>query len=200
MAVRFEYNKTSLQEMRRQLRIREDALPVLKNREAALRLEVKRAKRNVDEAARLLAARRGAHATMAPLWDEMDFSLLEVEQVRIRIEKIAGVRVPALEGVDFAVRPYSRFLRPAWFPAGIALLKDWAALTIRRAVLLRRLELLEHARKRTTQKVNLYEKIQLPEYEAAVRKINRYLEDTDNLAKAAQKIVKERRDAARRAS
>jgi V/A-type H+-transporting ATPase subunit D len=51
---------------------------------------------------------------------------------------------------------------------------------------------LEFARKKTTQKVNLYEKVQIPGYEDAIRKIERYLEDEENLAKAAQKIVKKR--------
>jgi V/A-type H+-transporting ATPase subunit D len=51
---------------------------------------------------------------------------------------------------------------------------------------------LDYARKKTTQKVNLYEKVQIPGYESAVRKIKRFLEDEENLAKAAQKIVKNR--------
>lgn len=51
----------------------------------------------------------------------------------------------------------------------------------------------DQARKRTTQKVNLYEKVQIPAYEDAIRKIKRFLEDEENLAKSAQKIVKNRR-------
>jgi V/A-type H+-transporting ATPase subunit D len=55
-----------------------------------------------------------------------------------------------------------------------------------------RIRLLEYARKKTTQKVNLYEKVQIPEFSIAVLKIKRYLEDVENLDKAAQKITKER--------
>jgi V/A-type H+-transporting ATPase subunit D len=54
------------------------------------------------------------------------------------------------------------------------------------------MELLEHARKKTTQKVNLYEKVQIPGFEDAMRKIKRFLEDEENLSKSAQKIVKTR--------
>nr|HPK05125.1 V-type ATP synthase subunit D [Bacteroidales bacterium] len=50
MAIKFQYNKTSLQDMNKQLRIRLRALPTLKNKESALRVEVKRAK---DEASKL---------------------------------------------------------------------------------------------------------------------------------------------------
>ncbi|HQM79393.1 MAG TPA: V-type ATP synthase subunit D [Candidatus Syntrophosphaera sp.] len=47
-------------------------------------------------------------------------------------------------------------------------------------------------RKKTTQKVNLYEKVQIPIYEDAIRKIKRFLEDEENLSKASQKILKTR--------
>jgi V/A-type H+-transporting ATPase subunit D len=46
--------------------------------------------------------------------------------------------------------------------------------------------------KKTTQKVNLYEKVQIPGYQEAIRKIKRYMEDEENLSKAGQKIVKTR--------
>ena len=44
MAIKFQYNKTSLNEIGKQLKMRKNALPTLKNKESALRMEVKRAK------------------------------------------------------------------------------------------------------------------------------------------------------------
>ena len=52
--------------------------------------------------------------------------------------------------------------------------------------------ILEFQRKKTTQKVNLYEKVQIPGYKEAIRKIKRYMEDEENLSKASSKIVKSR--------
>ena len=49
---------------------------------------------------------------------------------------------------------------------------------------------LEHARKKTTQKVNLFEKVQIPGYQDALRKIKRFMEDEENLSKSSQKILK----------
>ena len=51
-------------------------------------------------------------------------------------------------------------------------------------------------RRKTTQKVNLYEKVQIPGYEDAIRKIKRFMEDEENLSKSAQKIVKTKQQAA----
>ena len=49
MAIKFQYNKTSLQALEKQLQIRERALPTLKNKESALRVEVKRARDRASE-------------------------------------------------------------------------------------------------------------------------------------------------------
>ena len=56
MAIQFQYNKTSLQQLEKQLNVRVRALPTIKNKESALRSEVKRAKEQADEFdARLMA-------------------------------------------------------------------------------------------------------------------------------------------------
>jgi V/A-type H+/Na+-transporting ATPase subunit D len=48
MAIKFQYNKTSLQQLEKQLKVRVKALPTLKNKEAALRVEVKKAKTEAE--------------------------------------------------------------------------------------------------------------------------------------------------------
>ena len=58
----------------------------------------------------------------------------------------------------------------------------------------RKVDLLEYARKKTTQKVNLFEKVQIPGYQDAIRKIKRFMEDEENLSKSSQKIVKSKRE------
>jgi len=195
MAIRFQYNKTSLQEMNKQLRIRRGALPILKNKEAALRVEVKKARREAEEMEQLLEEKLAQRAGMARLWEEFDAGLVQVECVDLQARKIAGVSIPVLENITFREVPYSLFNRPAWFAAGISLVKELASIAIGRKLFIRKMELLDHARRKTTQKVNLYEKVQIPGYEDAIRKIKRFLEDEENLAKSAQKIVKNRQQA-----
>ena len=45
MAIKFQYNKTSLQQLEKQLKVRVRTLPIIKNKESALRMEVKRCKK-----------------------------------------------------------------------------------------------------------------------------------------------------------
>lgn len=178
--------------MNKQLRIRRNALPILKNKEAALRIEVKKARLEAEETERLLSKKMDDHAGMARLWEEFDFDLVKVDKVHVQEKKIAGVRIPDLESIDFKQVPFSLFNRPVWFAGGIDLLKEWTTIAFRKVFFLQKMELLDYARKKTTQKVNLYEKVQIPDYEDAIRKIRRFLEDEENLAKSAQKIVKNR--------
>lgn len=196
MAIKFQYNKTSLGELGKQLKMRQKALPTIKSKESALRSEVKKAKDTAGEYRRRLDALMAEYDYMAALWGEFDVDLLRVSDVGLATQKIAGVRIPVLEEVFFEERPYDLFLSPVWFADGVDLLKRLARLGIEYEVYSRRMELLDFARRKTTQKVNLYEKVQIPGYEDAIRKIKRFMEDEENLSKSAQKIVKTKQQAA----
>ncbi|HKL32415.1 MAG TPA: V-type ATP synthase subunit D [Tangfeifania sp.] len=198
MAIKFQYNKTALQALDKQLKVRERALPTLKNKESALRVEVKRAK---DKAAELEKEYNGqieSYENMARLWGEFDQSLVRISDVDLSSKKIAGVFTPVLEDIHFEINNENLFNQPVWFPDGISIIKKIAETAIEREVFLRKMEVLDFARKKTTQKVNLYEKVQIPGFQDAIRKIKRFLEDQDNLSKAAQKIVKDRQEKQRR--
>lgn len=192
MSIRFQYNKTSLQQLNKQLKIRERALPTLKNKESALRMEVEMARRKMKEIGMVLEQKIREQEQDLGLWNEFDAGLVRVEDVRIAYRKLAGVRIPELREVDFEIQEFNVFLRPKWYLEGVEHLEELMKLNIEMEVSQQKLELLEHARKKTTQKVNLYEKVQIPGYHDAIRKIKRYLEDEENLTKAAQKIVKSR--------
>ena len=165
-------------------------LPIIKNKESALRLEVKRCKADAVELEESLERQIQAYEAMFALWNEFDASLIKVKDVHLGVRKIAGVRVPILEEVDFDVRPYSLFCAPKWYADGIHLLKGLAQTAVEREFMEAKLGLLEHARKKTTQKVNLFEKVQIPGYQDALRKIKRFMEDEENLSKSSQKILK----------
>ena len=190
MAIKFQYNKTSLQQLEKQLKIRVRTLPIIKNKESALRLEVKRCKEEATALEDSLEKQIQHYEAMFALWNEFDPSLIKVNDVHLGIRKIAGVRIPVLDNVDFDIRPFSLFNSPKWYSDGIHLLKELASTAIEREFTIAKLGLLEHARKKTTQKVNLFEKVQIPGYQDALRKIKRFMEDEENLSKSSQKILK----------
>lgn len=192
MAIKFQFNKTSLNDLNKQLKIRVRALPTIKNKESALRLEVKKAKTIAEDLSNKLIQKMAEYDFMVGLWGEFEPGLIAVEDVNLRVVKIAGVKIPILEDVIFTVKEFNVFSKPFWFTDGIKILQDLAYIGIEREFYLEKMKLLDFARKKTTQKVNLYEKVQIPGYEEAIRKIKRFLEDEENLSKSAQKIVKKR--------
>ncbi len=192
MAIKFQFNKTSLHDLNKQLKIRVRALPTLKNKESALRVEVKRAKDKVNELNELLKTRIAEYEYMITLWGEFENDLIRVDDVNLGVIKIAGVKIPVLQDVIFSVKEFSYFARPFWYAKGVEILKELARIGIEGEFYSEKMRLLDHARKKTTQKVNLYEKVQIPGYETAIRKIKRFLEDEENLSKSSMKIVKKR--------
>lgn len=192
MAIQFQYNKTSLQSLEKNLKMRVRALPTIKNKESALRVEVKKAKDDIRKLEADLEAAIAAYDRMLLLWGEFDTSLISVEDVNMSVKKVAGVRIPILEEVVYKTKSYSLFNSPSWYADGISQLKELAQVGIEQVFCMQKLNLLEYARKKTTQKVNLFEKVQIPGYEDAIRKIKRFMEDEENLSKSSQKIVKSR--------
>ena len=178
--IKFQYNKTSLQGLDKQLKMRVRALPTIKNKESALRSEVKKAKQVADEFNVKLEETLNSLNDMLQLYDEYKEDILVVKDVRMSVKKIAGVKTPVLDGVDYEVKDFSLFNQPGWLLDGVEFFT-------------RKMELLDRARKKTTQKVNLYEKVQIPGFQEAIRKIKRFLEDEENLSKSSQKIVKTRK-------
>jgi len=192
MAIKFQYNKTSRMEIGKQLKVRQRALPTLQNKESALRLEVRKAKADSDRLIDELEQALQRYDYLAALWNEFAPGLIAITDVELYTKKVAGVKTPALGEIKYEIRPFNAFVKPAWYADGVAILKELSRLGIESEVYKEKARILDYQRKKTTQKVNLYEKVQIPGYREAIRKIKRYMEDEENLSKASSKIVKNR--------
>ena len=192
MAIKFQYNKTSLNNLNKQLKVRRNALLTLKNKESALRMEVKHAKAKSEQLDSELEKAIRSYDYVAPMWNEFDSGLISVKDVLLKSVKVAGIKTPAVEDIVFDIKEFDLFNKPMWYSDGVAILKQMATLGIESEVYREKMRILDYSRKKTTQKVNLYEKVQIPGYMEAIRKIKRYMEDEENLSKASQKIVKQR--------
>ncbi len=192
MAIKFQYNKTSLNNLNKQLKMRKNALPTLKNKESALRLEVRKAKEYSEKLIEDLDAALKRYDYLAALWNEFEPGLIAITDIDLVTVKVAGVKTPELKEIFYQINDFNAFAKPAWYADGVAILKELSRLGIESEVYKEKARILDFQRKKTTQKVNLYEKVQIPGYQEAIRKIKRYMEDEENLSKAASKIVKSR--------
>ena len=91
------------------------------------------------------------------MWVEFDPTLLRVKTCNFQ-KKIAGVVIPMLDRVDFELKPFSVFNQPKWYLDGVKTLETLAEAGIRRDFHALKVERLDYARKKTTQKVNLSRK------------------------------------------
>ena len=173
MAIKFQYNKTSLTLLGKQLKVRKNALPTLKNKESALRVSVANAKSEAERLEREVTQALQSYDYLAALWNEFEPGLIRIDIV-------------------YTLKEFNAFTKPAWYADGVRILQDITRLGIESEIYQQRRKILDFNRKKTTQKVNLYEKVQIPGYQEAIRKIKRYMEDEENLSKASSKIVKTR--------
>ena len=194
MAIKFQYNKTSLNNLNKQLKMRKNALPTLKNKESALRLEVRKATEYAEKLIDDLDAALKRYDYLASLWNEFEPGLIAITDVDLVTVKVAGVKTPDLKEIHYQINDFNAFAKPAWYADGVTILKELSRLGIESEVYKEKARILDFQRKKTTQKVNLYEKVQIPGYQEAIRKIKRYMEDEENLSKAASKIVKSRHE------
>ena len=192
MPIKFQYNKTSLTELGKQLKVRQKALPTLKNKESALRMSVLAAKKDSERLARELEEAMENYDYLSALWNEFEPGLIRITDVDLQTVKVAGVKCPQLGEVHYELKPFNAFVKPAWYADGVRILQELTRLGLECEVFEQKRRILDFQRKKTTQKVNLYEKVQIPGYQEAIRKIKRYMEDEENLSKASSKIVKSR--------
>ena len=192
MSVKFQYNKVSMQALQKELKIRESALPTLKSKEAYLRITIKKEKHKLADLRNDLDRLREGIGDSECLFSEFPPASIILSSVEYGSDNIAGISIPVLGEIGFSGTVPSAVLSPSWQPWGSTTIRSLIRAISEIDVAGERITLLEYARKKTTQKVNLYEKVQIPEFSEAVLKIKRYLEDVENLEKASQKITKSR--------
>jgi V/A-type H+-transporting ATPase subunit D len=195
LAVKFQYNKVSMQAIQKELKIRMAALPTLKSKEAYLRITIKKEKHRLIDLNNTLEALRSGIGDSERLFSEFPLPSLRISTVEYSSDNIAGISIPVLGEIGFHEYSESSVQDPSWLSWGWSTVKNLIRSLSEIDVAEKRVELLDYARKKTTQKVNLYEKVQIPEFTEAALKIKRYLEDVENLEKASQKITKAKQSA-----
>lgn len=117
-------------------------------------------------------------------------SLAEPTKVRTKPVNIAGIKVPAFEAVDFSPPSYSLFATPAWVDSALAALREISRRQAEVEIFTKQYELLHRELTKVLQRVNLFEKVKIPECRQAIRTIRIRLGDEMTAAVARAKIAK----------
>ena len=117
---------------------------------------------------------------------------VKVTEVKKTKGNIAGVEVPVFESLVFEDIPYDLRAYPLWVDTAILSLRDIAKYDALIETLKERIRLLEKELRTTTQRVNLFEKVKIPEAKENIRVIGIYLQDQQTSAVVRGKIAKKK--------
>jgi V/A-type H+-transporting ATPase subunit D len=115
---------------------------------------------------------------------------LITEKIITAKKNIAGVDVPVFERMEFEPAEYDLFLTPLWVDAGLESLRNMISLQEEIAIIEKGILILRHELRITTQRVNLFEKVKIPEAKEAIRLIKIYIGDQMTNAVGRSKIAK----------
>lgn len=131
---------------------------------------------------------------------EVDLTdLAKLTKVKLGTENVVGTHLPTLEDIQVEVRPYAYMSRAQWVDRTAEILHDMLELRIRVQIEERRLALLKAAVKTVTQRVNLFDKVLIPEAQDNIKRIKIYLSDMETAAVVRSKIAKKKHAAERAA-
>jgi H(+)-transporting ATP synthase, vacuolar type, subunit D len=185
--------KNELKKQKDNLRMYWRYLPTLQLKKQQLQTEI----RGIESRAREVRAERdrlnaefqewiavfGEKAAFAP-------DTVQVHHIRQETGNIAGVSIPVFRGAEFVRSRYDLFITPLWVDTASDRLEKVLLLDLEARVLDEQVRLLQMELRTTTQRVNLFEKVKVPEAHANVKKITVYLGDQQVASVVRGKISK----------
>ncbi|MGP1586965.1 MAG: V-type ATP synthase subunit D [Treponemataceae bacterium] len=122
--------------------------------------------------------------------DAFDFDMVKVSNIKKGVGNIAGVTIPVYEGADFERADYDFYKKPLWIDLAADRMEKALSYDLEAEVLEEQVRLLNIELRTTTQRVNLFEKVKIPETKANIKRISVYLGDQQVAAVVRGKISK----------
>lgn len=174
-------------------------LPTLTLKKQQLQTEI----RTIDAKAKEVRAKRKQLEKEFDEWisvfgeaDAFKPGMVTVKNIKKGVGNIAGVVIPVYEGTDFSRGDYDLYETPLWIDMAADRMEKALSLDLEAEVLDEQVRLLSQELRTTTQRVNLFEKVKIPETKANIKKISVYLGDEQVAAVVRSKISKKKLQAA----
>lgn len=120
--------------------------------------------------------------------------MVTVRNIRKGVGNIAGVTIPVYEGADFSRGDYDLYSTPLWIDMAADRMEKALSLDLEADVLDEQVRLLSKELRTTSQRVNLFEKVKIPEAKSNIKKISVYLGDQQVSEVVRSKISKKKID------
>lgn len=185
--------KNELKAQKDLLKMYQRYLPTLTLKKQQLQMEIYaiRAQANAVRSARQ-ALEQGFGEWIAVFSEQEAFpqGAVSVRNIRIGEGNIAGVAIPTFEGAEFSRGDYDLYDTPLWVDLAANHMEKALELDLKAQVLDEQVRLLDAELRATAQRVNLFEKVKIPETQENIRRISIYLADQQVNAVVRSKIAK----------
>ncbi len=192
MAKKIQKTKSSLKAQRDALERYERYLPTLELKKQQLRMEVRRVGQELENQRAQIDALLDEVSSWVGLFaEDIDLdTLVEVREAHFSRGNIAGVSVPVFESAEFDRAEIDLYATPIWLDRGAEIAEEIIRLRLTEAALAESLERLNEELRITSQRVNLFEKVKIPETRENISIINIALGDAQTAAVVRAKIAK----------
>lgn len=190
---KIKLTKGELKKQRDALRQFQRYLPTLQLKKQQLQMEILRWNAVLGERSQQESSRKWAVLMWAGLLAEPDLKLeewLAPANIVFSSKNVAGVELLVFERAEFAAVDYDIFIVPPWVDSAVESLREIVSLRKEIVSIRQAIELLRHELRITSQRVNLFEKVKIPEAEEAIRRIKIYVGDQMTNAVGRCKIAK----------
>ncbi len=173
-------------------------LPTLQLKKQQLQIEILHQVSGLKKKEQQRNKKRESIETWAGLLAESTIEMREwitPKKVVVDSKNIAGVDLPVFTRAEFDRAEYDLFITPLWIDTAIEELKNLVSLRKEIEVIEEGITILRHELRITTQRINLFEKIKIPEAREAIRLIKIYLGDQMANAVGRSKIAKRKLEA-----
>ena len=192
---KFKLTKTELKAQTDALKRFERFLPMLQLKKQQLQGEIAGIVAKAEETAAKEKSVRAALDRWVGLFatdESLVAGLVKVKDINTGSANIAGVTIPTFESIDVEVKEVDAWATPAWVDDAIATTQQVLSLRCERRIYDEQRRLIEAELQLTSQRVNLFEKVKIPECKEAIRKIKIAIGDEQTAAVTRGKIAKGR--------
>ena len=192
---RLQLNKSSLAAETKNLKIYQRFLPSLDPKRRQLMAERANADRVLVQVTQQIERFQALVGEKIPMLANLDVDLSElvkVTEVQLGTQNLVGTHLPYLDRIDIQVQPYALLAKPHWVDNVTSMLQEMIELQVSVQVFKRRLHLLTEATKIINQRINLFEKVLIPNTQSNIKRIKIYLSDGQMAAVVRSKIAKRR--------
>ena len=189
---KIKFTKNELKKQKDELKRFQRYLPTLVLKKQLLQMEI----RQVEVQIKVKSLERENMYAELKGWvhvfgEEMNLAgLVKVKEADLGSTNIAGVDIPVFRGIMYENIPYDLMVYPLWVDAGIKKLQEIFSTDMELSVLKKQAVLLGEELRITTQRVNLFEKVKIPETKENIRRINIFLGDQQTAAVVRGKMSK----------